>query len=139
MIAGRFIAGVMTDKLSAKVVAVISSLLQGAALLWLGYLQELWLLYLFGLVHGFTLGGFGTAITVLIGRTFGLHGIGKILGALEIGIFIGATIGPFLGGLIFDVSNSYSLAFLIMAGTILARVLLVIVIKPEAREVKLVN
>ena len=87
------------------------------------------MLYLFGLVHGFTWGGFGTAITVLIGRSFGLYDIGKILGTLEIGIFIGATVAPFLGGLIFDISNSYSFAFLIMAGTILIRILLVIRIK----------
>ena len=139
MIAGRLISGIITDKLSAKVVAIICSLLQVAALLWLVWVQELWMLYLFGLVHGFTLGGFGTAITVLIGRTFGLDGIGKILGALEIGIFIGATIGPLLGGLIFDASSSYTLAFLIMAGTILARILLVILIKQETGGMKVVN
>ena len=89
------------------------------------------MLYLFGLIHGFTSGGFDTTITVLIGRTFGLNDIGKILGALDIGIFIGAAIGPFLGGFIFDVSDSYTLAFLIMTGTILARILLVILIKQE--------
>ncbi len=139
MIVGRLIAGVITDKLSAKVVAIICSLLQFVALLWLVWVQELWMLYLFGLVHGFTLGGFSTSTTVLIGRTFGLDDIGKILGILEIGIFIGATIGPFLGGLIFDVSNSYTLAFLIMAGAILARIPLVILIRQETGVVKEVN
>jgi predicted MFS family arabinose efflux permease len=133
MIAGRLIAGVITDKLSSKVVAIICSLLQAAALLWLVWVQELWMLYLFGLVHGFTLGGFTTAITVLIGGTFGLKDIGKILGVLEIGIFIGAAIGPYLGGLIFDVSSSYTLAFLIMAGVMLARTLVVALITRETR------
>ncbi|MFC1984264.1 MFS transporter [Chloroflexota bacterium] len=139
MSAGRLIAGVITDKLSAKVVAIICSLLQGAALLWLVWVQELWMLYLFGVVHGFTIGGFGTSNTVLIGRTFGLNDIGKILGVLEIGIFIGGAIGPFVGGLIFDVSNSYTLAFLIMAGMILARILLVIVIRQGTGGVNIVN
>ena len=97
------------------------------------------MLYLFGLVHGFTLGGFGTAITVLIGRAFGVDDLGKTLGTLEIGVFIGAAIGPFLGGLIFDTSNSYTLAFLLMAGTILARILLVILIKQETGGGKVVN
>ncbi len=133
IIAGRLIAGVITDKLSAKVVAIIYSLLQVAALLWLVWAQELWMLYLFGLVHGFTFGGFGTAITVLIGGTFGVDDIGKVLGVLEIGIFIGAAIGPFLGGLIFDVSGSYTVIFLIMAGTVLARIPLVALIKRETR------
>lgn len=139
MIAGRLTAGVITDKLSGKVVAITCSLLQAAALLWLVWVQELWMLYLFGLIQGFTMGGFSTTITVLISRTFGLNDIGKILGALEIGIFIGAAIGPFLGGLIFDASDSYTLAFLIMTGTILARALLVILIKQETGGAKVVN
>ena len=134
MIAGRLIAGVITDKLSSKVVAIICSLLQAAALLWLVWVQELWMLRLFGLVHGFTLGGFVTAMTVLIGRTFGMDDIGKILGVLEIGVFIGAAIGPYLGGLIFDVSSSYTLAFLIMAGVMLARTLMVALITRETRK-----
>jgi len=133
MIAGRLIAGGITDKLSAKVVAIICSLLQVAALLWLVWVQELWMLYLFGLVHGFTFGGFGTAITVLIGGTFSLDDIGKILGVLEIGIFIGAAIGPYLGGLIFDASSSYTLAFLIMAGIGLARTLVVTLITRDKK------
>ena len=91
------------------------------------------MLYLFGLLHGFTMGGFSTAITVLIGGTFGLKDIGKILGVLEIGIFIGAAIGPYLGGLIFDVSSSYTQAFLIMAGTVLARTLVVALITRDKK------
>ena len=59
--------------------------------------------------------------------------IGKILGVLEIGIFIGAAIGPYFGGLIFDVSSSYILAFLIMAGTVLARIPLVALITREKK------
>jgi len=62
-----------------------------------------------------------------------LTDIGKVLGILEIGIFIGGAIGPLLGGYIFDVSNSYTVAFLIMAGMVLARVLLVATVKREPR------
>jgi len=129
MIVGRLLSGVLIDKISAKAIAVISSLLQAGVLLWLVWAQELWMLCLFGLLHGFTLGGFSIATTVLIGDAFGLTDIGKILGVLEIGIFIGGGIGPFLGGIIFDISSSYTGAFLLMAGTVLARVLPVALIK----------
>ena len=132
MIGGRLIAGITTDKLSPKIVSIGCSLLQAATFLWLIWIQELWMLYLFGLFHGFAVGGISTANTVLAGRTFGLGDIGKILGVLEIGFFIGATIGPFLGGLIFDAVNSYTLAFLIMAGTILTRILFVMLIRQES-------
>ena len=129
--AGRLITGIIIDKISAKAAAVFCSLLQVGVFLWLVWAQELWMLYLFGLLYGFTQGGFSTATTVLLGESFGLTDIGKIMGLLEIGIFIGAGIGPFLGGLIFDVGSSYTGAFLLMAGTVLARVLPVALIKRE--------
>ena len=91
------------------------------------------MLYLFGLLHGFTGGGFTIAVTILVGEAFGLTAIGKILGVLEIGFLIGAAIGPVLGGLIFDVSNSYTVAFIIMVTSVLARILLVALIKRETR------
>jgi len=129
MIAGRLFAGVITDKWNVKAIAIIGSLLQAATLLSLVWMQELWMLYLFGIIHGFAFGGFGTSVSVLIGRSFGLGDIGKILGALEVGIFIGAAIGPLLGGMIFDASDSYRIAFLIMFGTILGRIPLITIIK----------
>jgi MFS family permease len=135
MIAGGLVTGVLTNKISAKVIAVIGSLLQAGVLLWLVWGQKLWMLYLFGLLYGFTMGGLNTAITVLVGGAFNLKDIGKILGVLEIGIFIGAALGPYFGGLIFDVSSSYNLAFLIMAGTVLVRTLFVALITQEKKGV----
>ena len=93
------------------------------------------MLYVFGLTQG----GFDNTITILINRTYSLSAIGKILGTLQIGIFIGAATGPFLGGLIFDTLNSNTLAFLIIAGTILIRILLMILIKQETGMAKVVN
>ena len=133
MIVGRLTAGIITDKLNAKVVAIIYSLLQAAAFLWLVWAQELWMFYLFGLVNGFVVGGFAITMSVLISRTYSLDNIGKILGTIEIGIYIGAAIGPFLGGLIFDISHSYTLAFLIVAGALLTRVPLVALIQRVER------
>lgn len=40
------------------------------------------MLYLVGLIHGLTLGSFGASISVLIGRTFDLDNIGKVIGFL---------------------------------------------------------
>jgi len=133
MIGGRLITGISTDKISARLAAVFCALLQLGSFLWLVWVQELWMLYIFGLLNGFAMGRFSTATTVLIGKAFGLGAIGKILGVLEIGFSIGAAVGPFLGGFIFDVSGSYKIAFLIITGTILTRVLLVALIKQEPK------
>lgn len=132
MIAGRLFAGMISDRVSAKGVAVVSSLIQFVAILSLVWSRELWMLYLFGLVHGLTFGSFGTSITVLIGRTFDLDDIGKVLGILEVGIFIGGAIGPYLGGLIFDTTSSYSLAFVVTGTAVLLRILLVALVRSGA-------
>jgi len=130
-IAGRLFFGIISDRVSVKGVAIVSSLIQAAAIICLVWTEDLRLLYLFGFIHGLTFGGFGISITVLISRAFGLGDIGKVLGFLEIGIFIGGAIGPYLGGYIFDTTGSYSPAFLIMGAAAVLRILLVVLVKPR--------
>ena len=71
------------------------------------------MLYLFGVVFGFSNGGLDTSVTALVGDTFGIRRIGIIMGALRVNYGIGVAIGPAIGGLVFDISNSYSTAFLV--------------------------
>ena len=89
------------------------------------------MLYLFALVYGFAYNGLAASMGALIGDTFGLGKIGAIFGVLEISWGIGAAIGPAIGGLIFDLSNSYSIAFLIGALAMLVATLLVALIRRE--------
>jgi MFS family permease len=126
---GRLISGILSDRISAKGIAIVSSVLQFAAILSLVWIRELWLLYLYGFINGITFASFGTSITVLIGRIFTLNDIGKVLGIMEIGIYVGGAIGPYLGGLIFDTSGSYNLAFVIMSAAVLVRIILVIILR----------
>ncbi|MFC2070003.1 MFS transporter [Chloroflexota bacterium] len=132
MIVGRLVAGIITDKVNPKGIAVVSSFIQLAAIISLVWGRELWMLYFFGLIHGLTFGSFDTPIIVLISRSFALNDIGKILGILEVGIFIGGAIGPYLGGLLFDIFGSYTLAFVIMSVAVLFRIFLVFLIRPKS-------
>jgi OFA family oxalate/formate antiporter-like MFS transporter len=136
-IIGRLISGIISDRVSAKGIAIVSSLIQFAAILSLVWIRELWMLYLYGFINGITFASFGTSITVLIGRIFTLNDIGKVLGILEIGIYVGGAIGPYLGGLIFDSSGSYNLAFVIMSIAVLIRIILVFLlrVKPALQSV----
>jgi len=136
-IVGRLISGILSDKISARGIAIVSSALQFAAILSLVWIRELWMLYLYGFINGITFASFGTSITVLIGRIFTLNDIGKVLGILEVGIYVGGAIGPYLGGLIFDTSGSYNLAFVIMSVAVLIRIILVVIlrVKPTLKSV----
>jgi len=50
----------------------------------------------------------------LIAEIFGLSSHGAILGACNFANSIGVAIGPFIAGYIFDLTNSYEIAFLIV-------------------------
>ncbi|MFC1903050.1 MFS transporter, partial [Chloroflexota bacterium] len=112
-IAGRLLMGTFSDKIGRKRTTIICSLIASGAMILLIASPELWVLYIFGIAFGFSLGGIDPALSALIGDIFGLRNIGKIMGVLESGWAIGAAIGPVIGGLVFDVSGNYFVAFLI--------------------------
>ena len=87
--------------------------------------------YLFALFYGFAYGGFASSVAVLLAETVGLHQIGAIFGVVEIGFAVGSAVGPVIGGLIFDVSSSYFMAFLLGAVVMLVSTLLIALIRRE--------
>ena len=92
------------------------------------------MLYLFALVYGFAIGGTTPTMVALVSDISGLRKIGTALGVLEFCFGIGAAIGPYVAGFIFDVSGSYFMAFLSGALIILSRTLVIVLIRHGAGE-----
>ena len=130
-IPARLIMGGVSDRIGRKVSAVICAFLQAGAMIWLIWSGELWMLYLFAVVYGIGYGGFDPPTVALIGDTFGLRSLGMVMGALVFGWGIGAAIGPAAGGYIYDVNNSYIIAFLAGALFMLLAGLLVLLTRRE--------
>jgi len=124
-ILGRLVVGWVSDGIGRKVSVVVCALLQFGVVMWLVWAQDLWALYLFAAVYGFAYGGFDTATFALASDIFGQNSLGIIMGALAIGWGIGAAIGPAVGGFIFDVGGSYTVAFLIGALAMVAATILI--------------
>jgi MFS family permease len=124
-IAGRILMGVASDRLGRKKVAASGAFLQFAAMLLMLWAQELWMFYLFAIVYGFAYSGFSSSMAALIVHVFGLPRIGTIFGALDVSFGIGAALGPFIGGLVFDLNASYYTAFMIIALSMLLATFLV--------------
>ena len=75
-------------------------------------------------------------LTVLISDIFGFRNLGAIMGAITCGWAMGSAIGPALGGSVFDLTGSYSLAFLTAScGMVIATVLSTL-LNPEKAEAK---
>jgi len=132
-IPGRLLVGKISDNSSRKAIAIICALFLTGAIIWLIYSKELWMFYLFALVFGFSFGGMTTSVSALIGDIFGQRSIGIIMGTLEIGWFLGASVGPFLGGLVYDINNNYSLAFSINVAAMIIVTLLLALTKREMK------
>jgi len=128
---GMIIMGSVSDRIGKKIIAVICSLIPISFILWLVWADELWILFLIAVAIGFGEGGQGAVVTALIGDTFGVANIGKLMGMLALGWAIGAGLGPVIGGLIFDKVGNYSPAFMIVMVVMLMRTLFIILIRQE--------
>ncbi len=133
-IAARMILGVVTDKIGGKRALVAMCLLMSIALLGLAGTRTVWSLYLLAAVFGFGFGGFVAVMSPLVAQLFGLRAHGAIFGVSIFGGSVAAGIGPLVAGAIFDVTNSYTLAFLIAGVLGLGAFTLALFLKPMVKE-----
>lgn len=129
-IVGRLVMGSAGDRLGNRLAMVVCLLILTAALFWLQWAKELWMLYLFALVYGFAHGGVFTLISPLIAELFGLSSHGVIFGIVIFSGTIGGAIGPLLAGRIFDVTDSYQLAFVISVVVSVIALILSLLLRP---------
>ena len=71
--------------------------------------------YAFAIVFGFAYGGEVPQMPVLIGRYFGLRSVAVLVGMVVFGATFGGAIGAWAAGRLFDITQSYQLAFSIAA------------------------
>ena len=71
------------------------------------------LFYLFAVIFGIAMGGTNPLATVVTAELFGLKSLGVIFGSVMLVGTIGGALGATLAGVIFDLTASYQMAFLI--------------------------
>ncbi len=123
---GQFFFGWLSDRLRDPKYAYflgILFLLFGVILLYNA--QGVSSLYLFAIIYGFGYGCLAPILPILVADRFGRHFLGSIYGLLTFFIGIGGSIGPVLGGLIYDTFGSYDYLWIINI-TILAAISIVI-------------
>ncbi|MFC1907081.1 MFS transporter [Chloroflexota bacterium] len=129
-IAGRLAAGWLSDAIGKKPMLTICLLLQAGSVFSLMGINNVAAFYVFAIVFGLVYGGIVTQLPLIAGELFGLHSIGAIVGLEMLGTSLGGALGPILGGYVFDVTNSYSSAFLSAATGLLVATLLIPLLKP---------
>ena len=110
---GRLSMGFMADWIGARRALVACLAMAALALIWLIFSREVWMFYLFAVLFGLAWGGMGPSINLITAESFGLKSLGMILAGLTLFGTLGGALGAPLAGYIFDVTRSYSSAFLI--------------------------
>jgi MFS family permease len=127
-IAGRLLLGNLADRVGNCRIFIMGFIAMSAASLWLVSSKDVWMLYLFALTFGFVQGGMGASESPLVAEFFGLRSHGLIYGVTAFGFTLGGAAGPWLAGYLYDMRNSYNLAFLMCAVTGAVGVLLSILL-----------
>jgi MFS family permease len=131
---GNFVlGGIIGDRIGNRKVFIIGLILATISLVWLVPAGDLWMLYLFAVIFGVALGGIGTSESPLVARLFGLTSHGLIYAVIALGFTVGGAIGPVVTGYIFDVNESYQLAFVICAALSVAGLILMVMLKPTKK------
>jgi MFS family permease len=75
-------------------------------------------------LFGVGFGGSMPLVPAIMGERVGIEELSTATGVASMGIFIGAALGPWLGGYIFDVSGSYLWALLLSAAACIAALII---------------
>ncbi|MEC8889400.1 MAG: MFS transporter [Pseudomonadota bacterium] len=124
-ILGRIILGGAADRLGGKQTLIIAYSLLSASLIWLIFIREPWILFLFAPVYGFTHGAFFTLISPTIAEFFGTRSHGVIFAIVLFPGTIGGALSPLIAGHVFDTLGSYQPVFICLAGLAVAGLVLV--------------
>jgi MFS family permease len=122
-VAGTIFTGTISDYVGREVSAIIAygvSIVGVIAALFISSADQAWLLWVHACFFGLTWGARGPMITAKTADLFQGRHLGAILGVISIGTGIGAAVGAWASGLIFDLYGSYRLAFILSIVSYLA-------------------
>jgi len=130
---GSIATGIAGDKFGIKRTFIIMFILTSSSYFWILNIHDIWLFYLVAVVFGLSR-NVGVLGSPLIARLFGLKAHGMIFGVMNLAFCIGSATGPLLAGYIFDITGSYTMAFLLCGTLGIAAVILASLLRPTRLE-----
>ena len=112
---GRIIMGFIGDRVDHRYALAGMFLTHTIAAIILAYVSNIYMALAFAVLHGLAWGGRAPLFIAIRGDFFGRKNFATIMGMSQSVLMGGTIIGPVFAGWVYDVSNSYSFSFLIMA------------------------
>lgn len=132
-IAGRLIGGALADKIGFNRTVGIGLIICAIMAAFLIGVKSISMLYLFAVIYGLAYGIQGGTVAGVIGHLFGTKSLPMILGFIITAWAVAGVIAPPLAGHIYDITNSYSSAFIIAAVSFAISAALALIVKPPQR------
>lgn len=129
-VVGMNVSGQSADRIGNKQTLIISFILITVSFLVLLVARTAWTFYLFAAILGLAYGGMQVLFSPLVAELFGLESHGVILGSAAFSGSIGAAVGPFFTGWIFDSTRSYDPAFLLCLIIAVVSIILAFLLRP---------
>jgi MFS transporter, OFA family, oxalate/formate antiporter len=111
-IAGRIGLGLAADKVGNKRIFLFGFTAFTLLLFWLPTISLTWAFFAFAVIFGLAQGGMASSQSPMVAGLFGVKSLGLLFGCCGFGFTLGAALGPFATGNIYDLTGSYNLAFL---------------------------
>jgi MFS family permease len=108
----RVAAGFIADRIGGVATLLLSSVLQGVALLLYLFFDGLFSLYVISALFGLFQGGIVPMYAILVREYFAPQEAGTRLGVVLLATLGGMALGGWMSGVIFDLTGSYQAAFL---------------------------
>ncbi|HRT71001.1 MAG TPA: MFS transporter, partial [Syntrophales bacterium] len=128
---GQFFFGWLSDRLKdVRYSAVLGMVVMAVGMLILLQAKTVNVLYIYALVYGFGYGSVAPMLPILAADRFGRHVLGSVYGMLTFFNGIGGSIGPIIGGLIYDRFGSYVYVWQANIAVLIVVILLLLKLKP---------
>jgi MFS family permease len=108
---GKVVMGLIADRSSARWALTIDFVIQAVGIVLIFAIQRAVVAPIFVAVYGLTVAAPLMLLPLLTAESLGLKRFGFICGLTGLAQTFGATIGPLVSGRIFDLANSYTVAF----------------------------
>ncbi len=129
---GKVVFGMLGERISGRKAMMISFSVTIVGITLMLDPGPIVLVWVSAALFGFGMGAFGPLYTLVVQDNFGLRSYGAISGLLSLTSGVTFAAGPILGGLTYDLADTYRPAFIAVAAVIGAGVLLLTQIRPPA-------
>ena len=113
-IGGKLLFGWLSDRFTARQAMIANLIGQALFAALLAVANNPALLAIAAPLYGLFMGGFGALYILVVQESFDMRHFGSVMGLMNLGTVLSFGIGPLIAGAAYDMSGSYTPAFLIV-------------------------